>query len=183
MTWKQCSYWKQLDDQAICNAVSQQDQGQVREEISSLVLRLSVIGHKEVRGQRSDLGRDGLTSTVREGAGRSCEALIPRSITDNFSLKEHVYLAEAGTQRLVAIPALEHQVVDLSRAAVRTGQEGLQPVVLVTVAAVLNDLFVTQCAVWLLLSECQHLPQGHSERPYVWLRCESTLDIKRCWWG
>ena len=104
-----------------------------------------------------------------------CVTLVSGVVAHVFSLHEHVDLSERGSARLVPVPALAHQVEYLLGTVVRLRQTGLEPVAPVTVSSTLYHLLVCELCVRLLLSEREHLPQRHSERPHVTLGGKLTL--------
>jgi len=86
-----------------------------------------------------------------------------------------VYLAERRSLRRLAVPTLDHEVVDLARtvgwlAENNPVQGGVVAVLVVAAGAVGNDLVVCQLIERTLSGERQDLPQCHGERPHVSLR-------------
>ena len=86
-----------------------------------------------------------------------------------------MHLAERRPARLVAVPALAHQVVDLLRAARRRRQVALHAVAAAIVAAVLDDALVAEVRERLLPAEGEDLPERHRKRPHVTLTRELAL--------
>lgn len=78
-------------------------------------------------------------------------------------------LPERGPVRLLSLPALAHQVVDVP-AARRPGRVLEQAVVDVHVRQVLDHPVVGETLVRPRLGQVQDLPEGHGKRPYVTLR-------------
>jgi len=108
--------------------------------------------------------------------GRS-PALVGRAVAHVLPLQEHVHLAERRPLRRVAVPALDHQVVDLARTVARLSQHHplgvgrVQAAALVVAAdAVVDDLVVSQGVERSLAGERQDLPQSNGERPNITLR-------------
>jgi len=96
-----------------------------------------------------------------------------------------VHLAERRPLRRVAVPALDHQVVDLARTVARLTEHhplrhtGVGRVdaggLVVAAGAVVDDLVVGERVERSLAGERQDLPQRHGERPDVTLRRKLAL--------
>jgi len=92
-----------------------------------------------------------------------------------LALKEHVNLAERRPLHLDAVPALDHQVVDLSRAVGRLREHSVQLVSGAAAATVVHHLVICERFEWTLAGERQDFPQSHSKRPNVALARELVL--------
>ena len=126
--------------------------------------------HKErdVEGER-ERGREQSAGAARIGRWRESEIL---------PLEEELDLAEERPFGGQATPALAHQVVDIARAVSRTAQRHgrrrrRRP--LRVQVEVLHDAVVVQLIQRALPRQHQDLPQCHSERPHVTLRCVFAL--------
>ena len=84
-------------------------------------------------------------------------------------------LAKRWPLRLVAVPALDHEVEDLLRAVGRLREPDVLLVVVVVVAAVVDHLLVSERVERLLPSKGKHFPQGHRKRPDIALCRELPL--------
>ena len=99
-----------------------------------------------------------------------------------LALKEHVNFTERRPQRIVTLPTLAHQVVDLPGTAGRLrqldgGRRAREPTERhVVQPAILNHLLVVEPGERLHPSQTEHLPESHRERPDVALRRELTLN-------
>lgn len=117
-----------------------------------------------------------------------------RTKTEIFPLQEQVNFAKSRPIRLVAVPALHHQVVDLFRADMRHVQVHLQPtvgtlihplvgvshlltIVLVMVGEILQQPFVGQILERLLPRKGQDLPEEDRKRPHVALAGVCALQL------
>jgi len=112
-----------------------------------------------------------------------------RRVSHVLALEKHVNLTERRTQRVVALPALTHQVVDLLGAGGRRRQlhggrrhRGADAAAAAAAAgdvvepAVFDHLLVVETGERLNASQTEHLPQRYGERPHVAFRRESALD-------
>ena len=81
--------------------------------------------------------------------------------------------------QLDAVPALDHEVVDLSRTVGRLAQHDVQLVAGTAARAVVEHLFVGERVERALARERQDLPQRHGERPHVALRRKLVLHTRR----
>lgn len=88
-------------------------------------------------------------------------------------------LAEVRSVRLVPLPALSHQVVDLPRAVRGLWQGPVVLVAVVEIADVFDDLLVCQFAEGLVSGKGEDLPHGHRESPDVALGCELALEYQK----
>lgn len=84
-------------------------------------------------------------------------------------------LTERRPVDLNAVPTLDHEVVDLTRAVGRLTEHNVQLLTSTTTRTIVDDLVVAKCFKRSLPGECQNLPQCHSERPNVTLTCELVL--------
>ena len=84
-------------------------------------------------------------------------------------------LAEAGPVQLDPIPALDHEVVDLTRTVGRLTEHDVQLLTGAAACTVVDDLRVAECVERTLPGERQDLPQRHAEGPDITLRRELVL--------
>lgn len=141
------------------------------------------ICHTRFHSYRSENNLDGL-DTLGSGAWW-CSSFISCAVSHVLPLQEHVHLTERWSLWRLAVPTLDHQVVDLAWTVgwlaehnplqVRVSCRGVVYVLVVITGAVLDDLVVCQWVEWTLASECQGLPQRDSERPHVTLRWKLAL--------
>jgi len=90
-----------------------------------------------------------------------------------------VNLAERRPLNLDAVPTLDHEVVDLTRAVGRLTEHDVELMTGAAAGTVVDDLVVGECFERTLSGECEDLPQRHGERPHVALRCELVLRTQR----
>ena len=102
-----------------------------------------------------------------------------RRVAHVLALKEHMDLAERRPLQLDAVPALDHQVVDLARTVGRLSEHDVQLMTGAAARAVVHDLVIGQRVERTLASERQDLPQRDGKRPDITLARELVLQTQR----
>ena len=86
-----------------------------------------------------------------------------RRVAHVLALQEHVDLAERWSMQLDAVPALDHQIVDLARTVGRLTEHHVELMTSTATSAVVDHLVVGQRLKRTLACECQDLPQCDGE--------------------